>query len=185
MAVYEHVDRSGGDLDELYRTLSTRLERLVRRDVRASDAVIEEACQCAWSRLVDHRDHVRREAVLSWLVKTAVHEAFKLIRLGGRYVSLEATLEQGGDQVIAGAAPTPEELLEQRERLAAIGKLPERQQRLLWLHALGLSYAEMAVHTGSSTRTVERQLLRAKRRIREASVNAGLVDHHRAERRGR
>src|SRR5271167_2061551 len=84
-------------VDELYRTLSPRLERLVRSDVRAPDAVIEDACQFAWSRLVVHRDRVAHEAVLSWLVKTAVHEAFKLIRRSGRCVSLDAALEQWGD----------------------------------------------------------------------------------------
>ncbi len=191
MATYESASRAASecgsctDLDELYRTLSARLERLVRSDVRASEAVIEDACQFAWSRLVDHRDRVRREAVLSWLFTTAVREAFKLIRVGGRYVSLDAALEQFGERAIAPGAQSPDELLEQRERLAEIAALPERQQRLLWLHALGLSYTEIAVYTGYSARTVERQLLRAKRRMREASVDGDLVDLDRAARGGR
>ena len=47
-----------------------------------------------------------------------------------------------------------------------IGHLPPRQQRLVWLQGLGLTYEEMAGYTGASTRTVERQLLRAKRTLR-------------------
>ncbi len=177
MTVQSQLEAVGGlgAVDELYRALATRLERLVRLDVRAPDSVIEDACQFAWIRLVHHHDRVAREAVLSWLVRTAVHEAFKLLRRNGRCVSLEAALEHAGDHGIEAPAPSPEELVERRERLAAVADLPERQQRLVWLHALGLSYAEMAVHTGSSTRTVERQLLRAKRRMREASADGGMV----------
>ncbi len=154
------------DVGELYRALSGRLEQIVRLDVRAPDAVIEDACQFAWSRLVHHSGAVRRESALSWLAKTAIHEAFKLIRREDRELSLDAAIEQAGDAALRTGAPGPDELLENRERLEAIRCLPERQQRLLWLHALGLSYAEMALHTGCSPRTVERQLLRAKRTLR-------------------
>jgi RNA polymerase sigma factor (sigma-70 family) len=66
------------------------------------------------------------------------------------------------------SAATPVELIEHRERLADLGRLPARQQRALWLHGLGLSYAEIARHEGCTTRTVDRQLLRARRRIRQA-----------------
>jgi RNA polymerase sigma factor (sigma-70 family) len=158
------------ELGALYAALADPLERIVRGDVRASDVVIEDACQFAWTRLVDRVHLIRREAVLSWLVTTAVREAFKLIRRSGRDLSLDAALESAGERLVAAAAPAPDEVFEQRERLDAIRVLPERQQRLLWLHALGLSYAEMALHTGDTPRTVERQLLRAKRTIRDREL---------------
>jgi RNA polymerase sigma factor (sigma-70 family) len=159
MALIE--DTAGvGDVGELYGQLAARLESIVRLDVHAPDAVIEDACQFAWSRLLHHRHRVHRETVISWLARTAVHEAFKLLRRDRREVPL--------DVVIDRASPvSPHELIERRERLAAIGRLPERQQRVLWLHALGLSYAEIAVHEQCTTRTVERQLLRAKQRVRD------------------
>jgi RNA polymerase sigma factor (sigma-70 family) len=160
----------GSDVGELYGVLASRLEQIVRLDVRAPEVVIEAACQFAWSRLIDHADRVRREAVLSWLVTTAVREAFKLIRRGNRCLSLEAALEGGGDGVLVAETPGPEQLLEQRERLASIGELSERQQRFLWLQGLGLSYSEIAIHAGCTQRTVERQLLRAKHRIRQEAV---------------
>jgi RNA polymerase sigma factor (sigma-70 family) len=171
MALTGHFEAlaSGIDVDETYRALSARLEQIVRFDVRAPDPVIEDACQFAWSRLIDHADRVRREAVLSWLVKTAVHEAFKLIRRANRCLSLEAALESGGE-LVATETPGPEQLLEQRERLESIRELSQRQQRFLWLHGLGLSYVEIALHAGCTERTVERQLLRAKQRIREAAA---------------
>lgn len=153
---------------ELYRDLSERLEQIVRFDVRAPESVVEEACQFAWGRLVDHRHRVRREGALSWLARTAVREALKLHARAGRCVSLDVALD--GDRAAEmPTLPGPDELFERRERLASIGRLPARQQQMLWLHALGLTYAEIGRHTGCTTRTVERQLMRAKRTLREAA----------------
>lgn len=148
-----------GDVGELYSLLARRLEQLVRRDVRAPDVVIEDACQVAWSRLLHHRDRVHNETVMSWLVRTAVHEALRLLRRDRRELPLEAATGQA-------SSGTPAQIIECRERLAELTRLPERQQRAVWLHALGLNYAEIAVHEGCTTRTVERQLLRARHAIR-------------------
>ena len=151
-----------GDVGELYGLLARRLEQIVRLDVRAPDVVIEDACQFAWSRLLHHHDRVHRETVMSWLVRTAVHEALKLLRRGRRELSLETTAEEE----MPWTPATPVQITECRERLAELGRLPERQQRAVWLHALGLNYAEIAVYEGCTTRTVERQLLRARQAIR-------------------
>ncbi len=166
------IPRRAGDADlgELYLALAPRLERIVRLDVRAPDAVIEDACQFAWSRLLYHRDRVGHDTALSWLARTAVHEALKLLRRDQRELSLECELERPGRPMFGGLARDPEEHLEQRERLDALTGLPERQQRALWLHALGLSYAEIGVQTGDSPRTVERQLLRARRTVRKLAA---------------
>jgi RNA polymerase sigma factor (sigma-70 family) len=151
-----------GDVGELYGVLARRLEQVVRLDVRAPDAVIEDACQCAWIRLLHHRDRVHRETVMSWLVRTAVHEALKLLRRDRRLLSLDAA----ADAMLLRPQAPASELVERRERLAELGRLPARQQRAVWLHALGLNYAEIAGHEGCTTRTVERQLLRARHAIR-------------------
>ncbi len=155
------------DIGELYRSLAGPLEQIVRFDVRAPDVVIEDACQFAWSRLVVHRGRVRREAALSWLAKTAVHEAFKLIRRANRCGSLDALLEEGAHAAFASRAAGPEDVFLDRERICELSDLPERQQRIVWLHALGFSYREISLETGCSERTVERQLLRARRRLHE------------------
>ena len=159
-----------GDVGELYALLARRLEQIVRLDVRAPDVVIEDACQFAWSRLVHHRHRVHRETVLSWLVHTAVHEALKLLRRDRRELSLETAVEQGIPAPALTSQATPVEMVERRERLAELACLPERQRRALWLHALGLSYVEIAQHEGWTTRTVERQLLRARDRVRQAEA---------------
>jgi RNA polymerase sigma factor (sigma-70 family) len=152
-----------GDVGELYALLARRLEQVVRLDVRASDALIEDACQVAWIRLLHHRHRVHRESVMSWLIHTAVHEALKLLRRDRRELSLEVEAE--GALLCSNA--TLSEVIECRERLAELGRLPERQQRAVWLHGLGLNYAEIARHEGCTTRTVERQLLRARHTIRQ------------------
>jgi RNA polymerase sigma factor (sigma-70 family) len=147
----------------------------VRLDVHASDQVIEDACQFAWARLVAHADGLRGTGTLTWLAKTAIREAFKLSRRDRRELSLEHALETDGD-VLGPPGPAPDELIQAREQLASISLLPERQQRLLWLQGLGLSYREMAAHVHCSERTIERQLLRAKRGLRgmaAASTAAG------------
>jgi RNA polymerase sigma factor (sigma-70 family) len=157
-------------VSDLYATLSARLERIVRLDVRAPDAVIEDACQFAWIRLIHHRQRVRSDAALSWLARTAVREAFKLSRREQRELSLDALLETT-NTVLPAPGPSPQELVEQLELLDSVALLPERQRRFLWLHAVGLSYSEMAVHEDCTRRTVERQLLRAR-----TAVRAGITD---------
>jgi len=159
--------RSVGVLDvgELYGSLAGRLEQIVRLDVRASDAVIEDACQVAWCRLLHHSHRVHRETVMAWLARTAVHEAFKLARRDRRELSLNAVLEHGDEPAWAIAPATPEQLFDYRERIEQLCRLPERQQRVVWLHAFGLSYTEMAAHEGITRRTVDRQLVRARKAI--------------------
>lgn len=159
----------GCDLDELYRALSTRLERIVRVGVQAPDSLIEDACQFAWARLVHHRARVRRETALAWLVKTALHEAFKLLRRHRREQSLDAELQHLGELPVPDLRPGPAELYEQRERLRLLDALPVRQQRLLWMYGLGFKYEEIAARDGATTRTVERQLARARARLRQAA----------------
>lgn len=154
-----------GDLGRLYRSLARRLERIVGKGVPAPD-VVDDACQFAWMQLVRHGDRVQHEAALGWLTSTAVREAFRLIRMAEREPSLEALLHVFGESALTAVAVGADEQFESRERLLALDTLPPRQQRLIWLHAMGLTYAEMAVHEGATRRTVERQLLRAKGTVR-------------------
>jgi RNA polymerase sigma factor (sigma-70 family) len=150
------------DVADLYRSLSKPLQDIVRFDVAyAPQPVIEDACQFAWIRLFHNRDRVRRETALSWLAQTAIHEAVKLLRRERRCLSLDATPP-------AVASPDIDDVIEYVDHLRAIYQLPERQQRLVWLYAAGLSYSEMASQEHCSRRTVDRQLMRAKRTLREA-----------------
>jgi RNA polymerase sigma factor (sigma-70 family) len=158
-----------GDVGELYGSLAGRLEQIVRLDVRASDAVIEDACQFAWCRLLHHSHRVHRETAMAWLARTAVHEAVKLVRRYRRELSLDAALEDGEEPAWTSSPASTEQLLEYRERIGMLRGLPERQQRVVWLHAFGLSYIETAAHEGCTRRTVDRQLVRARATLRNQS----------------
>ena len=135
--------------------------------VRAPDPVIEDACQFAWSRLVHHGDRVHRDTTLPWLVKTARHEAFKLIRREGRELSLDAALDASGDAPrCARARPDPTSCSPR-----ASGSLRSAVCRIASSACCG--YRDLASTTqrwraerGDTTRTVERQLLRAKQAVR-------------------
>jgi RNA polymerase sigma factor (sigma-70 family) len=151
---------------ELYARYARRLRRIVGSNVRAPDAVIEDACQVAWSRLIPRAQAVPLEAALPWLVTTASREAIRLARHGDRELSLETLVDDG---VALPQYHGPEEVVALRERLGAVRSLPVRQQQLVWLAGLGFSYGEMADCTGATRRTVERQLLRAKHALRDAA----------------
>ena len=156
---------------ELYCSVSRRLEEIVGRVVRLAPApVVEDACQFAWDQLVHHQARIRRESAFAWLAMTAIREARRLVDHEQRFMSLDAVLELAGDAAVLGESPAADELTERRERIRAVSRLPERQRRLVWLHAVGLNYVEMATQTGSTMRTVERQLTRARRTLREAAA---------------
>ena len=50
---------------------------------------------------------------------------------------------------------------------AELDTLTARERRYLALQAIGLNYSEIAVRESASQRTVERQLMRAKRKLRQ------------------
>ncbi len=156
------------EIGELYRRDSRRLLRIVRGCVRAPATVVEDACQVAWGRLLHNRQRVRREAALSWLTTTALHEAVRLAERTDRELSLESMLELGTDFSAPSNGHTLQARAEARERLRTLELLPQRQQRLLWLYGMGLSYAEIACRQGCSSRTVERQLRQARASLRSA-----------------
>ncbi len=162
------------DVARLYVEEAVRVHRLVRHAVCAPPPVIEDACQFAWSRLLMHRARVRRDTARAWLVRVAEREALRLVRRDLRERSLEEMGEHRNAELDgppgepAADRLTPallDELVEQRARLDSIRSLPERQQRLVWLQGLGFSYGEMSGETGLTRRTVERQLLRARRTL--------------------
>ena len=153
------------EVAELFAEQASRVRRVVRAGVRAPEPLVEDACQLAWMRLFQCRARVRRDTAIAWLVRTAMREAVKLMHRDGRELSLDALADEAGDRPAPATPALLEELVEQRARLESIRILPERQQRLVWLHGLGLTYTEMAGQTGTTRRTVERQLLRARRTL--------------------
>jgi RNA polymerase sigma factor (sigma-70 family) len=157
------------ELAVVYPRLNPPLRRIVARNVTAPGAVIEEACQFAWSRWLDHRREIVPAATLGWLATTATRETLRLLRAQAHEISLDALGEQDRVLALPERTPSPDQIVTFREQLAEIHQLPIRQQRMVWLHGLGFDYGEIAERTGDSRRTVERQLLRAKRTLRSVS----------------
>lgn len=160
-------------MGELYRLLSGQVSRIVRAGVRAPDPVIEDACQFAWGRFLRHRDRVHRDKALSWLVATALHEALKLVDRAERDLSLEAVMERGTDVAALRVGRPPHDLVEDRERLASLAALTQRQRTALWLYGLGLRYDEIARRQGSTAHAVEHQLQRARRTLARGASAPG------------
>jgi RNA polymerase sigma factor (sigma-70 family) len=102
-----------------------------------------------------------------WLYRVAVREVWRLTSEARRERSIDTDALDGmvaqSDDVAATA--------ERRLALRTLHELPERQARLLFLHGCGFTYQEIARMTGATYRTVDRQLCRARERLRDA-------DHH-------
>ena len=149
-----------GDESWLFEQYSARLERIVASQVGAPEAVIEDACANAWLILL--RRQPQRNTVWSWLKVVAIREAWRLAGAERRAIPLNDAL--ASDLATAGEL---EERVEFYEELASLEyEVDARQRRLLLLHAAGFKYTEIAAITGDSVRTVERQLLRTRQRLR-------------------
>lgn len=156
------------EVETLYRRLGPALERLVARNISAPPTLIEDACQVAWGTLLARREQVAPGRELGWLLTTASREALGQLRAARRELAVDPQAPQQTTvtaTVMPLTIPDPLHVVTQRERLAEIRSLPLRQQRMVWLHGLGYDYEEISDETGDSRRTVERQLLRAKRQL--------------------
>lgn len=152
-----------------YERLVPELQRIVAGNVRASAGVVEEACQIAWSQWLVNEARLDHEAPLGWLSTAATRAALRLLRREAKR-SARGWSACGTDQTANAPLEDadPQRIVELRERLAKLRRLPTRQQRMIWLQGLGYDYREIGARTGATPRTVERQLLSARRRLAEA-----------------
>jgi RNA polymerase sigma factor (sigma-70 family) len=162
------------EIAAFYTQNQRRLRSAVRRDSGAAAEVVEDACQTAWAMLLRREDISLDSHGFAWLCQVA--RTTGLRQATGRDTPAGALLPtEGGTpgepSEPAGERGDPLELALAhehsrglRERLLA---LRERERRYLALHAAGLSYREIAATEGGvSLRTVERQILRARRKLK-------------------
>lgn len=158
-----------GDEAKLYAHHANLLLRIVSRRASAPQTVVEDACAFAWTQLLRYQPE--RERVVAWLVTVATREAWTLAERESRETSIEAlgTSEspEGAYARLEDLGASLEDQLHARDALRSAASLPERERQALARQVAGLSYEEMAAETGDSKRTVERQLMRAHKRIRE------------------
>lgn len=154
----------GKHMDVLFSELQPQLVRILATNLKASDWVIDDACQTAWGSLLVHRGEVALGGELGWLSTTATRAALRSMR---RERMLEPTDEMPDPVSLDDhrVAPGPEDTFQLHERLAEIRRLPLRQQRVVLLQGFGYDYVEIAAATGETRRTVARQLMRARQRL--------------------
>jgi len=153
-------------ISSLYAQHAGRVERLVARQAGGD---VQDACQTAWERLLGHEEvDVQGRGVIQWLVITAAREAWKRSRK--RELPFETLRGEDGESEPfdpAGNAADPlAVVLERDDSRRRLARLTDRERQFLALQALGLTYTEIAQATGSSPRTAERQILRARRKLR-------------------
>jgi RNA polymerase sigma factor (sigma-70 family) len=161
-----------GDETTLFAKLHPKLARQVRRLVRTSEANVQDACSFAFLQLLRYQPS--RDGVFSWLLTVTVREAVKLDQRDRRDRRLPAR-EDGGELEPVDERADPEQRLQTLAALEAIAAagLTARQARIVALHAAGHTYQSISEMLGLSKRTVERQLLRARRKLRFALADQG------------
>ena len=154
------------ELETFFADHADRLERLVRARTRASDVTAQDACSHAWIQLVRRPDVRLGPGGFAWLCRVAEHEVWRLQAAERR----EPPVDLLADEPAPANASVRDDVLrivEQRAALAVLRELPDRQRRILLMHAYGFRYSEIARMTGATVRTVERQLRRAREHLRD------------------
>lgn len=158
----------GGRVHDLYNDLQPQLVRILVSNLQAPEWIVDDACQSAWSSLLEHGGAVAAGGELGWLSTTATRAALRLLRRERSAECGEEPPPLASLDALRVPEPGPVRSFELRERLAEVKRLPLRQQRLLMLHGFGYEYDEIAAATGESRRTIARQLTRARRQLRLA-----------------
>ena len=154
----------------LFARYDRKLRARVRSIVTTSEANVEDACMYAWLALLRHElDEVSEP--YSWLTTIAIREAVKLERVDRRTRPL--ALDEYGAQQRPGEELAAYDLLAHAAAIIQEAGLTARQLQVISLQLWGLSYEQIAVHTGDSRRTVERQLLRARSKLAETLQSSG------------
>lgn len=126
-----------------------------------SQADIEDACSIAWTVLTRREDlDVTDPRIVNFLITVAAREAWRIARRQTErptYDPQETTVTDTTDVL---------DIVIDRETLRLIDQLPERQQLVVRLRAQGLGYEDIAAITGWTGRTIDRQLGRARARLR-------------------
>jgi DNA-directed RNA polymerase specialized sigma24 family protein len=159
------------EIAAMYANHDAQLRRLVHargaRHGKLNTTVVDDACSFAWTQLLTH-DYVDlgppRWGALAWLTTAAMREAW---RLHGRdYLAAPEELETVRSER-EHHAPAADDVAEQHMRLDLVKQIPERPRRFLLRLALGYSYDEIGEAEGASYTTVNKQIARAKRLLRE------------------
>src|SRR5215212_8470871 len=99
-----------GDEADLYQRHHQALLIAVSHAINGSGALIEDACQSAWTILM--RRQPERASVFAWLYVVALHEAYRLSAIERRELHLEDLAIEGDWETILAGRVTVEDQLE-------------------------------------------------------------------------
>jgi hypothetical protein len=154
-----------GEETELFERHAAALRVTVTRAVHTSSTNVQDACSFAWLQLL--RTKPACEHAFAWLRTTAIREAVKLEQRGRRTLSLErAELPPLADSR-QDFGRRVEDVLLARAALSG-ARLRPREARLVGLRVCGYDRRSMVELTGDSARAVDRQLVRAQRKLAQA-----------------
>lgn len=168
-----------GDEEDLFAKHHEGLLRSVKRAVGAPEALIEDACQFAWTQLIRTQPE-RGPRLFGWLRTVAIHEAYRLSRTQRRDTALEelaapdgngGSSPDGWETLIEGGVDLDSHL-EAKRALSILASLPERQRRYLTLLVAGYRYQEIVRLTGATYTNVNKHLTRARARVRDKELAA-------------
>ena len=154
-------------ISSLYAQHAAKVERLVARQAGGD---VQDACQTAWERLLGHEEvDVQGRGVIQWLVITAAREAWKRSTHKREMPFVALSGDDSGAEQFEPVGDSPDPLavvLERDDARRRLAVLTDREREFLALQVLGLTYTEIAQATATSPRTAERQILRARRKLR-------------------
>lgn len=165
-------DVTADSLAEIYRTTYHALVRFLYRKVWDAERA-EDLAQEAFARAVVHKPENPR----GWLFIVAANMARDDARRAARerrHLTLLTAESPGSTPAVDDAVHAETERVQVR---AALERLTPRDREVLLLWDAGLSYDEIAAHTGLARGAVGTTLARARRRLVEA-YEAGTKDEH-------
>ena len=114
------------------------------------------------------------------LYVVATREAFRLCERERRHIHLETMLPDGSWDAVIADAFSIDDIVEAREALQILARLPDRQRADLTLLVAGFSYVEIATMTGGRTYTnVNKHIAKARARVRLARLSDSANGHRR------
>jgi RNA polymerase sigma-70 factor (ECF subfamily) len=163
-----------GDWNELYREIFPDLVRFLHRKVWDPERA-RDLAQEAFVRALQHQPRKPRAWLFQVASNLARDEARTVLRRKRHLVLLKGDVESQQSEVRdpMGEMEESEQWEQVREALQALG---ERDREALLLWDAGMSYPEIARHTGLAVGAVGTTLSRARRRLAEAYRERGETD---------
>jgi RNA polymerase sigma factor (sigma-70 family) len=162
---------------QFFATNADRLRRVVTRNARTNDDIVDDACATAWTKLLRRPEITLDGRGFSWLATVAIHEAWHLHSSRSRETPVGTFQRDSRDDDHDDVCEPVDALATDTENLAldriqhavniqAFATLKPRERQALYLKALGYRYHEICQLTGFSYTAVNRYITEGRRALR-------------------